>query len=122
MINRDRVKALAKARAAMVYSVLLDRYEGSVTVPLDPSILPTGSATQVTHTVEEIEVLLGPAIEIVPPVLRGNVIGLCIVNQPIKTQARTDDILIEVPSIILAGVLTRKACSAVASCPRSRNR
>ena len=51
MINPDRVRDLAAARAAQIYALLLDRVEGSFSVSILATAKPTGSLAQVTHEV-----------------------------------------------------------------------
>lgn len=50
-VNPEMVRALARAQAARIYSLLLDRAEGSFSVSLRPSVVPTGSLASVTHKV-----------------------------------------------------------------------
>lgn len=50
--NHEAVKALARAAAAVLYSGLLDRVEGSHVIALDGSIKPAGTAVGVTHSLE----------------------------------------------------------------------
>lgn len=48
--NEAEVKDFAKAKAAALWSMMKDRYMGSKSVRLDPSIRPTGSIGGVSHT------------------------------------------------------------------------
>jgi hypothetical protein len=48
-VNEEALLALAKGTACSIYASLLDRYEGSMTVALDPTLKPVGSIDGVQH-------------------------------------------------------------------------
>jgi hypothetical protein len=52
IINPEHLRNVAKARAAAVYALLVDRHEGSMSFRLDPSIEPTGSLRSVVHRLD----------------------------------------------------------------------
>lgn len=71
MINPETVRELAVAQAARVYSLLLDRGEGSFAVSLKPDVVPVGALQQVTHRVSrpsEREVITTTAL-VMPPIV-----------------------------------------------------
>ena len=52
LVNPTHLDAVAKATAARVYAMLLDRHEGSMSLSLDPSVEPTGSLKSVLHKLD----------------------------------------------------------------------
>lgn len=71
MINPEIVRSLAKAQAARVMALSLDRGEGSFAVSLNPAVVPTGSLQQVTHKVsrpDERKVLTTTTL-VMPPIV-----------------------------------------------------
>jgi len=49
LLNPQVLKHIARARAGMVYELLLDRHEGTMSLSMDGSIEPTGSLRSVVH-------------------------------------------------------------------------
>lgn len=51
MVNPETVKAVARGQAARIYVALEDRAEGMFTARFNPSIIPSGSLSQVNHVI-----------------------------------------------------------------------
>lgn len=70
LVNPDTVRDVARAQAARIYAWLLDRVEGSFRVSLNPTVVPAGSLTQVTHSARRAgRAVLATTYLALPPIL-----------------------------------------------------